>query len=69
MTDRRIEAVGYLISAVSVLILAYAAWQGTHPGSPLRIAVLAGALLSIVGMALRWLVFWRRHGHKHRNRH
>jgi len=69
MSDRNTEAVGYLVSILSVVMLAYAAWQGTVPGAPLRYLVIAGAGLSIIGMTLRWLVFWRRHGRKHRKDH
>ncbi len=66
MSDRNTEALGYLVSIFSVIMLGYAAWQGTAPDTPLRTFVIAGVSLSILGMVLRWLVFWRRHGKKHR---
>lgn len=66
MSNRTIEAVGYLISVASVALLAFAAWQGTAGQAGLRMAVVVGAAFSIIGMGLRWIVFWRRHGPKHR---
>ncbi len=68
MSDRRIEAIGYLISVASVVLLASAAWAGTAESDRLRLLVLVGAGFSIVGMGLRWLVFWHRHGHRNRKK-
>jgi hypothetical protein len=46
---------GYLISIVSVFLLAYPALRGAK-GDPLVIGMVAvGALLSIVGMGMRWI--------------
>jgi uncharacterized membrane protein YvlD (DUF360 family) len=60
-----IESFGYFISIISVALLGMAAWL-TAEGRPiLRFAVVAGATLSVLGMFLRWYVWWRRHGRKH----
>jgi hypothetical protein len=46
---------GYLISILSVFLLAFPPLKSAK-GDPLVIgAILAGALLSIVGMAFRWI--------------
>ncbi len=46
---------GYLISIGSVLLLALVAWPGpAEPAWHLPV-LLAGVLLSILGMSLRWL--------------
>ncbi|MEJ1973463.1 MAG: hypothetical protein WDM96_13680 [Lacunisphaera sp.] len=59
-----IESFGYLISIVSVTLLALATWL-TAQGRPiLRITVVTGATLSVLGMILRWYVWWRRHGRR-----
>jgi hypothetical protein len=49
---------GYLISTLSVMILALIAWHTTE-ADWLRILVVLSALLSVAGMVLRWLSFER----------
>jgi hypothetical protein len=46
---------GYLISIVSVFLLAFPAIKGAKGDALLIATVVAGALLSIVGMGLRWV--------------
>jgi hypothetical protein len=59
-----IEGFGYFISIISVALLGMAAWL-TAEGRPiLRFAVVTGATLSVLGMILRWYVWWHRHGRK-----
>ena len=57
-----LEGFGYFISILSVALLALAAWLGAEGRPILRFAVLAGATLSVLGMILRWYVWWQRHG-------
>jgi hypothetical protein len=49
---------GYLISTLSVMILALIAWH-TAEAEWLRVLVVISALLSVAGMVLRWLSFER----------
>jgi len=66
-----LEGFGYVISIVSVALLAVAAWLGAGERPELRSVILAGAALSVLGMILRWYVRWRRHGrqrHRHKGR-
>jgi uncharacterized membrane protein len=49
---------GYLISTLSVMILALIAWHTTETDG-LRALVILSALLSVFGMVLRWLSFER----------
>jgi orotate phosphoribosyltransferase len=50
-----IKAHGYLISILSVFLLAYASVKTSH-GDPVVLAAIAiGGILSILGMALRWI--------------
>jgi uncharacterized membrane protein YvlD (DUF360 family) len=60
-----IEGFGYFISIISVALLGMAAWLSAEGRPILRFAVVAGATLSVLGMILRWYVWWRRHGRKH----
>lgn len=61
-----IEGFGYFVSILSVVFLAMAAWLTAQGRPALRAFIIAGAALSVVGMALRWYVWWRRHGGRHR---
>jgi hypothetical protein len=45
---------GYLVSTVSVVLLAVPAFKSAKEEPLMLLALLAGALLSITGMALRW---------------
>jgi hypothetical protein len=50
----RFKGAGYLVSTISVILLAIVALKGAK-GDPLLMACLiAGALTSITGMGLRW---------------
>lgn len=49
---------GYLISTLSVMILALIAWHTTETDW-LRVLVVVSALLSVAGMVMRWLSFER----------
>jgi hypothetical protein len=52
-----LKTIGYLISTVSVALLAAVAWS-TIPDDPiLRLALIAGVATSILGMVLRWLSY------------
>ena len=52
------ERSGYVISIVSVLMLAIVAWDGADEDW-LRVLTVVGGLTSILGMGLRWLS-WER---------
>jgi hypothetical protein len=49
-----LTGVGYALSIVSVALLAWAAWPSAGGDRTLALAVIAGAALSVIGMALRW---------------
>lgn len=49
-----LTGVGYALSIVSVALLAWVAWPAAGEDRALAIAVIAGAVLSVIGMALRW---------------
>jgi hypothetical protein len=66
--SRAIEGVGYIVSILSVALLARVAWIGAQDDFALKSLVALGAALSIFGMMLRWYVFSRRHRHK-RHKH
>ena len=50
---------GYLVSTVSVLLLAIVAWKGAKDDPLLTALLILGALTSVTGMALRWVAFLR----------
>lgn len=49
-----LTGIGYALSIVSVALLAWVAWPDAGEDRALAIAVIAGAVLSVIGMALRW---------------
>ena len=51
------KTVGYLISAISVLLLAIVAYKGAKDDPVLLTLLLLGVLTSIAGMAIRWISF------------
>jgi len=46
---------GYLVSIVSVLLLAVPAFKGAKDSPVMLACLMAGALFSIAGMAFRWV--------------
>jgi len=50
---------GYLVSTVSVILLAIVAWKGAKDDPTLTILLGLGALTSIAGMLMRWIAFLR----------
>jgi hypothetical protein len=48
---------GYLVSTISVILLAAVAWKGASKDPVLLVCLILGALTSIVGMGLRWRAF------------
>ncbi|MBO9695626.1 MAG: hypothetical protein J7499_05460 [Sphingopyxis sp.] len=49
-----LTGVGYALSIVSVALLAWVAWPAPDEDRALAVAVVAGAALSVIGMAMRW---------------
>ncbi|MBU0826040.1 MAG: hypothetical protein KKA44_14735 [Alphaproteobacteria bacterium] len=49
-----LTGIGYGLSIVSVGLLAWVAWPEPDEDQMLAWAVIAGAALSVIGMALRW---------------
>jgi hypothetical protein len=54
-TTSRIKGGGYLLSTISVFLLAIPGWKSAMEHPPMMLALLGGMALSIGGMALRWL--------------
>jgi hypothetical protein len=52
-----LKTVGYLVSAVSVFLLAAVSWSSASKNPVLVGCLLLGAASSITGMLLRWLSF------------
>jgi hypothetical protein len=50
----RFKGAGYLISTVSVILLAIVALKGAKGDALLMACLILGALTSIAGMGLRW---------------
>lgn len=49
-----LTGIGYALSIVSVALLTWVAWPAPDENPALVGAVIAGAALSVIGMALRW---------------
>ena len=58
MSPIAIKTCGYLVSTVSVILLAIVAWPGASKDPKLAAALIIGASASVTGMALRWLSYW-----------
>ena len=48
---------GYLVSTISVILLAIVAWKGAKDDPTLVALLILGAFTSVTGMGLRWLSF------------
>lgn len=53
----KLKGLGYLISTLSVVLLAIVSWDSARKSLPLSVCLLAGAGTSIVGMFCRWLSY------------
>jgi hypothetical protein len=62
--NRAIKGTGYAISMVSVGLLAVVAWPKASEQPILLTCLIAGSVLSMVGIGLRWLVYEREQRHK-----
>ena len=49
------KGLGYLISAVSVLLLGIVAWKSASEQPLLFLCLILGMIASVLGMALRWI--------------
>lgn len=49
-----LTGVGYALSIVSVALLAWVAWPEPGEDRVLAWAVIGGAVLSVIGMGMRW---------------
>lgn len=49
-----LTGIGYALSIISVALLAWVAWPAPNENAALAGAVIVGAALSVIGMALRW---------------
>lgn len=52
-----LKGLGYLISAVSVAMLAVVSWSSAHKSVLLTVCLLGGAATSVIGMFCRWLSY------------
>jgi len=53
------KTLGYAVSSVSVLLLAWVAWETAKQDPTLEAALWAGVVTAILGMVLRWISWWR----------
>lgn len=58
MRPERIKTAGYMISALSVGLLGYAAWPGAVKAG-LAVPLVLGMVTSVLGMACRWFSYER----------
>lgn len=58
MSPLAIKTCGYLVSTLSVILLAIVAWPNASKEPMLAAALIAGAAASIAGMGLRWISYW-----------
>ncbi|MBJ6133802.1 hypothetical protein JAU75_13230 [Ochrobactrum sp. Q0168] len=53
----KLKGVGYLVSTLSVFLLALVSWASAQKSILLTICLISGAATSIVGMFCRWLSY------------
>lgn len=53
----KLKGAGYLISTVSVILLAIVSWSSAQKSELLMACLLGGAAASILGMFCRWLSY------------
>lgn len=51
------KTIGYLISSLSVVLLAAVSWKSAVETPALMLPLIAGVATSILGMLLRWISF------------
>lgn len=49
------KGLGYLVSALSVILLGIVAWKSASEQPLLFVCLIVGMIASIAGMALRWI--------------
>jgi hypothetical protein len=59
-----VKSLGYLISIVSVFLLAAASFKTASQDRLLLICLVAGIATSVVGMGLRWISYLREQREK-----
>lgn len=52
-----LKSIGYLVSTVSVVLLAIVSWPKAQQSPVLLSCLVGGAITSIVGMFCRWLSY------------
>lgn len=57
MQPTTIKSTGYLVSTLSVVLLAIVSWKSASTQPLLSACLVLGALASVAGMALRWLSY------------
>lgn len=58
-SSRMFKTSGYVISTLSVILLAIVAWKGAKDDPILVALLIIGALTSVIGMIMRWIAFLR----------
>jgi len=61
-----LKTVGYLVSTLSVVLLALPGWKTATEHPLLLFALIMGMATSVAGMFLRWLAFLREQKQKRR---
>lgn len=57
MKPTALKTSGYIISTLSVILLAVVSWKATAEDPVLRACLVGGALASVLGMFCRWLSY------------
>ncbi|HKX22112.1 MAG TPA: hypothetical protein VJM81_02430 [Rhizorhapis sp.] len=56
-----IKTLGYVVSIVSVVLLAIVSWKSAHESGWLTFALFGGVATSVSGMGLRWVSHFMAH--------
>ncbi|MBV9842084.1 MAG: hypothetical protein JOY99_11265 [Sphingomonadaceae bacterium] len=52
-----IKTLGYLVSSISVLLLAIVSWQSAQKTTAMSACLIVGAVTSVTGMFCRWITY------------
>jgi hypothetical protein len=51
------KTLGYLVSTLSVILLAIASWPKAQENPVFMVCLISGAIASVIGMFFRWLSY------------
>jgi nicotinamide riboside transporter PnuC len=64
VSPHTLKGIGYLVSTVSVILLAIVSWKSASQSPLLLVCLFGGAAASMIGMCFRWASYVIEKRHK-----